>query len=56
MITTSGVMRLRLRDRFAAVASRGDDLHVGLGIEDHPQAFTHGLVIIGEEDAQVWQS
>ena len=33
-------------------AGSGDHLHVRLRIEDHAQSFTHGLVIVGEENAK----
>ena len=36
---------------FGAVLGLGDDLEVGLGVEDRLQAGSHDRVVVGDEDA-----
>jgi hypothetical protein len=43
---------LGLSYRFTAIAGGGDDLHVGLCVQNHSQALADGFVIVGEEDAE----
>ena len=45
------VVAQRALDRLGAVAGLGDDLEVGLGVEDEPQPVAHDGVVVGEQDA-----
>ena len=40
----------RLADRLVAVLGLGDDLDVALGLQDHPEAGAHELLVVGDED------
>ena len=48
--TTSGFDERRLTDRLEAVLGLGDDLDVALGLQDHPEAGAHELLVVGDED------
>ena len=49
--TTSGRSSPARADRLAAVGGLADDLDVGLGVEDHPEAGAHERLVVGEQDA-----
>ena len=49
--TTSGRELARERDGFDAVARLADDLELGVGAQDHPEAGADELLVVGEEDA-----
>jgi hypothetical protein len=39
------------RDRLGAVCGLADDLDVGFGAQDHPEAAAHKLLVVREQDA-----
>ena len=43
----------RLLDGLVAVAGFGDDLQVGLGVEDDAQAAQDDRVVVGDQDARL---
>jgi len=45
------VVAAHVAARAVGVASLGDDLEVGLAVEQHPQAGAHDLVVVCEHDA-----
>ena len=45
-----GLRECRLTDRLVAVLGLGDDLDVTLGLQDHPEAGAHELLVVGDED------
>ena len=49
--TTSGRSARAMLDRLAAVGRLADDLDVGLGVEDHPEAVAHQGLVVGDQDA-----
>ena len=51
MSTTSGRSSRASADRFGAVARLTDDLEVGVGAEDHPEAGADEPLVVGEQDA-----
>ena len=40
----------RRRDRLLPVPGLGDDLHVGLGLDDHPEAAPDHRLVVGDQD------
>ena len=51
MSTTCGLRAAGELDGLGAVARLAGDLHVGLGLDDHPHAAAHERLVVGDEDA-----
>ena len=49
--TTSGSARVHERSGLRAVARLADDLDVGLGVQDQPEAAANEGLVVGEDDA-----
>ena len=49
--TTSGLVSSARATASSPVARLGDDLDVGLGVEDEPEAAAHERLVVGEQDA-----
>ena len=48
--TTSGLSARAAVDRLAPVRRLADDLDVGLGVEDHPEAGADERLVVGDQD------
>ena len=46
----SGCSRSAICDGLDAVAGLGDDLHVGLAVEQQPQPAAHDAVVVGDQE------